>query len=93
MGPGIKLNGYKSIGESHPPKNKIDPKAHINRIFAYSPNQNIAYIMPEYSVWYPATNSASASGKSNGGRFVSAKAEIKNIKNIGNKGIMNQIFC
>ena len=30
--------------------NKIDPKAHIKRIFAYSPNQNIAYIIPEYSV-------------------------------------------
>ena len=49
--PGIKLNGYKSIGESHPPKNKIDPKAHISKMFAYSPNQNIAYIIPEYSVW------------------------------------------
>ena len=48
--PGIKLNGYISIGDNHPPKNKIEPKAHINRIFAYSPNQNIAYIIPEYSV-------------------------------------------
>ena len=48
--PGIKLNGYKSIGDSHQPRNKIDPKAHINKIFAYSPNQNIAYIIPEYSV-------------------------------------------
>ena len=50
IAPGIKLNGYKSIGDSHPPKNKIEPRAHINRIFAYSPNQNIAYIIPEYSV-------------------------------------------
>ena len=74
---GILLNGYISIGESHPPKKRIDPKAHIKRMFAYSPSQNIAYIIPEYSVWYPATNSASASGKSKGGRFVSAKAEIK----------------
>ena len=57
-----------------PLRNNIDPKAHINKIFAYSPNQNIAYIIPEYSVWYPATNSASASGKSNGGLLVSAKA-------------------
>ena len=31
-------------------KNKIEPKAHIKSIFAYSPNQNIAYIIPEYSV-------------------------------------------
>src|SRR5437763_14339931 len=28
--------------------------------------------MPEYSVWYPATSSVSASGRSNGGRDVSA---------------------
>ena len=48
--PGIKLNGYNSIGDSQPPKNKIDHKAHIKSIFAYSPNQNIAYIIPEYSV-------------------------------------------
>ncbi len=32
---------------------------------------------PEYSTLYPETNSASASGKSNGGLFVSANAEIK----------------
>ena len=93
MGPGIKLNGYKSIGDSHPPRKRIDPRAHINKIFAYSPNQNIAYIIPEYSVWYPATNSASASGKSNGGLFVSANAETKKIINIGNNGITNQTFC
>jgi hypothetical protein len=48
--PGIKLNGYKSIGDNQPPRNRIEPIAHIKRIFAYSPNQNIAYIMPEYSV-------------------------------------------
>ena len=50
IGLGMTFNGYKLTGESQPPKNKIDPSAHINNIFAYSPNQNIAYIMPEYSV-------------------------------------------
>ena len=50
IAPGIRLNGYSSIGDNHPPKNNIDPKAHISKIFAYSPNQNIAYIIPEYSV-------------------------------------------
>ena len=49
-GAGIIVNGYKSIGDNHPPKNNIEPKEHIKRIFAYSPNQNIAYIIPEYSV-------------------------------------------
>ena len=38
------------------------------------------------------TNSASASGKSNGGRFVSASAEIKKITNIGKRGTTNHIF-
>ena len=71
---------------------RIDPKAHKIKIFAYSPSQNIAYIIPEYSVWYPATSSASASGKSKGGLFVSAKADIKNTTNIGNKGTTNHNF-
>ena len=47
---GIKLNGYISIGDNQPPRNNREPIAHINKIFAYSPNQNIAYIIPEYSV-------------------------------------------
>ena len=74
---GIKLNGYISNGDNQPPRNNIEPIAHISKMFAYSPSQNIAYIIPEYSVWYPATNSASASGKSKGGLFVSARADIK----------------
>ena len=46
------------------------------------------------SVKKPATRVASSSGKSKGSRFVSAKADIKNITNIGNKGIANQtVFC
>ena len=48
--PGTRVNGYKSIGDNQPPKNKIDPSAHINNIFASSPHQHIAYIIPEYSV-------------------------------------------
>ena len=34
IAPGIKLKGYNSIGDNHPPQNKIDPKAHIKSIFA-----------------------------------------------------------
>ena len=49
-GPGIILKGNISTGESHPQRNRIEPKEHINNIFAYSPSQNIAYIIPEYSV-------------------------------------------
>jgi 2,3-bisphosphoglycerate-dependent phosphoglycerate mutase len=51
IGLGMMLKGYKSTGANHPPRNKIEPNAHINKIFAYSPSQNIAYIIPEYSVW------------------------------------------
>jgi hypothetical protein len=66
-------------------------KAHIIIIFIFSPKKNCAKVIAEYSTKYPATSSASASGKSNGGLFVSANAEIKNSKNKGNKGITYQI--
>jgi hypothetical protein len=39
----------------------------------------------------PLTSSDSASAKSRGALFVSAKAPIKNITNTGNKGIINHI--
>jgi len=61
----------------------------------YSPKKNIANIIDEYSTLYPATNSASASGKSNGDLFVSAIIEIKKIIADGNKGKKYQpvILC
>jgi len=43
--------------------------------------KNILNFMAEYSVWYPVTSSDSASARSNGSRFVSAKAEITKRKN------------
>ena len=45
--------------------------------------------MAEYSTLYPATSSASASGRSKGARLVSAKAETKNTTNMGKSGIAN----
>jgi len=56
----------------------------------YSAKKNIANVIEEYSTLYPATISASASGKSNGARFVSAKTEIKKIIKIGNNGTQYQ---
>ena len=44
----------------------------------YSANIKNAKRSPEYSTLYPATNSASDSVKSNGARFNSAKAAMKN---------------
>jgi hypothetical protein len=58
----------------------------------YSAKKNIANVIDEYSTLYPATISASASGRSNGALFVSAKREIKKIILIGNKGIKNQVL-
>ena len=50
--------------------------AHISRIEMYSPSMNSMYGVAEYSVMKPATSSDSPSARSNGGRLVSASAEI-----------------
>ena len=49
--------------------------AHIRTMFRYSPHMNSRYGVDEYSTAKPATSSDSASGRSKGGRFVSASAE------------------
>jgi len=60
----------------------------------YSPKKNIAKIIEEYSTLYPATNSASASGKSNGALLVSANIEMKKRIAQGKRGKTNQPnFC
>jgi len=66
--------------------------AESHSMLLYSAKKNIAKVIDEYSTLYPATISASASGKSNGARFVSASTEIKKIIKIGNKGTTNQIL-
>ena len=53
----------------------------------YSAKKNNAKPILEYSTLNPDTSSDSASGKSNGARFVSANIDIKNIKKSGNAGI------
>ena len=73
-------------GASQPPKKKMTINVDIKSILLYSPRKNIANIIDEYSTLYPATNSASASGKSKGDRFVSAIIDIKNITVEGNNG-------
>ena len=63
-------------------------------ILLYSAKKNMAKMIEEYSTLYPATNSASASGRSKGVRFVSAIIEMKKIKEIGARGKINQaVFC
>jgi len=75
-----------------PPKKKIAQIVDISNILLYSPKKNMAKVIEEYSTKKPATNSASASGKSNGALFVSAYIEIINIINIGNNGKQNHVF-
>src|SRR5712692_8098620 len=81
--PGTKVKGGNGMGESHPPMNRIVHMAHMVMIATYSPSMNKRYGVEPYSTMKPATSSDSASTRSNGGRLVSASAEMKNTTNIG----------
>ena len=69
----------------------ITLKALIRIIAPYSAKKNKAKPMLAYSTLNPETNSDSASGKSKGALFVSAKIEINHIKNNGKKGKTKKI--
>src|SRR5216683_6469091 len=88
--PGTQVNGATAIGGSQPPMNIIAAIAHIVVIATYSPSMNKRYGVEPYSTMKPATSSDSASTRSNGGRLVSASAEMKNTMNMGNSGSQNQ---
>src|SRR5437588_7508330 len=90
MTPGIQVNGGYGTGGSQPPRNRIVVIAHMVPIATYSPSMNIMYGVEPYSTMKPATSSDSASTRSNGGRLVSASAEMKNTMNIGNSGSQYQ---
>jgi len=81
-------------GPSQPPKKRIEVNKDMSMICPYSAKKKRANVIAEYSTLNPETSSDSPSAKSNGGLFVSANAETKNIPAAGNKGITNQIsFC
>src|SRR5579871_4551830 len=61
---------------SHPPRNSVVVMAQTVTILEYSAMKKAANFMLLYSVWKPATNSFSASGRSKGTRLVSAKAAM-----------------
>ena len=65
-------------GMLYPPKNKVAVTDDATTMFAYSAMKNSAKRRELYSVWYPATSSASPSGRSKGLRLHSAKAETQN---------------
>src|SRR5215470_7241231 len=64
-------------GRSQPPQKSVTAIADTVIMLAYSARKNRENLKPLYSVWNPATSSDSASGKSNGARFVSATPQIK----------------
>src|SRR4051812_25573972 len=90
MTPGIQVKGGKPSGDDQPPRNRMVVKAHMVMIATYSPSMNSMYGVEPYSTMKPATSSDSASARSKGGRFVSARAEMKKITNIGNSGSQYQ---
>src|SRR2546425_3397083 len=77
----MNLSESGSQGPFHPPRNSVTAIEQIVMMFEYSPRKNSPNFMLEYSVWNPATSSDSASGRSNGVRFVSASAVIMNSRN------------
>jgi hypothetical protein len=79
-------NNQERLTDSQPPMKIRTVKVLIAIIEPYSAKKNKAKPILEYSTLNPDTSSDSASGKSNGARFVSAKIETKNIKNKGKKG-------
>src|SRR5262249_36044016 len=84
-------------GRSQPPSHSVTATDETAIIAAYSPSMKSDQRKPLYSVWKPAVNSDSASGKSNGARFVSATiamAKITNAINPSGKYLKtNQIPC
>jgi len=76
---------------SQPPRNKIIVNTLIRMIEQYSAKKKRAKPILAYSTLNPETNSDSASGKSKGALFVSAKIDIKNIKNKGDKGVKKKV--
>ena len=75
---------------NQPPKKVITAKALIKIMLEYSAKKNRAKPIDEYSTLKPLTSSLSASGRSKGALFVSAKILIKNIKKSGNNGIIKK---
>jgi hypothetical protein len=77
--------------DNQPPRNIITEKVLINIIEPYSARKKSAKPMLAYSTLNPETNSDSASGRSKGALFVSARMETRNIRKSGKKGTAKTI--
>src|SRR5687767_13863476 len=78
--PMVPLSSQSVNGMSQPPKKSVATIALTVTTLAYSAMKNIENFIALYSVWYPAMSSDSASGRSKGSRFVSAKAATRKMK-------------
>lgn len=83
----------KISGIWYPPINRIAVNVDISTILQYSARKKNTKIIPLCSVIKPATSSLSASTRSNGVRFVSARADTKNRIKIGSRGIIYHTVC
>src|SRR6202011_651948 len=68
-------------GRSHPPSHSVTAIEETAIIAEYSAKKNRDQRKPLYSVWNPAVNSDSASGRSKGARLVSATMEMAKMPN------------
>src|SRR5947207_13939896 len=80
-------------GPSQPPRKRVTQRLESTIMFTYSAIEKSPKRMPLYSVWYPATSSVSASGRSKGGRFVSAVPAARKTTKPTNCGMTYQIVC
>src|SRR3712207_2115868 len=75
-----KVSGH---GHAPPPRNSVVAIAETVTMLTYSARKNSANFSEEYSVWNPPTSSDSASGRSNGARFVSPTIEMTKTQKLG----------
>src|ERR1700743_2779472 len=90
--PGTMVKGAMLSGGSQPPRNSTLIRPHSMMTFIYSPRKNSRNGAEEYSTKKPATSSDSASSRSKGGRWVSARDETKKITSMGNSS-ENTFHC
>src|SRR3569833_2025586 len=79
------FSGQILIGDSQPPRNRMLIRPQSSMTFMYSARKNSRKGPEEYSTKKPATSSDSASSRSKGGRWVSARDETKKMISIGNR--------
>src|ERR1700760_3389101 len=86
------FSGQILIGDSQPPRNRMLIRPQSSMTFRYAAKKKSRKGPEEYSTKKPATSSDSASSRSKGGRWVSARDEMKKITSMGNS-MENQFQC